>query len=767
MKKRAEIQAGQAAFVASLALIGAPAWAQSQEAGGSEGNRAGREVVIVTAQKRAEDVQDVPLSVVAVGGGDLEVRRVDEVSELANIDPSVSFRQSVTPATSGFKVRGVGAGTFATGLEQSVSTIVDGIVLSDPSSVQTLLDVDRVEVLRGPQGMLFGKNASAGVVNIITRNPGFDSVSGRLSMSVGSRDEQKVTGALNVPLSDTVAVRLAAGHQHRGEILTNAVTGLPVDELDREYYQAKLLWEPSNDLSVLVGGAYAFTDSFASTLVWRDVTPGSIVDYSLDLYGVEPGPNNTTSVTDFQPYGKQKSYRGFVEANYDLNGYTLTSISGATESHVVSLYDGDQMAFDFISFNGGLQDYRNISQEFRVDVPVHWPIRLTAGAYYYESWLKGDIRQAGFFQNFAVGAPQIPSPQTTYRSSSSIQRVNAKSIAAFTQGEYDLTDTITILAGARYTDDEAFLIYTTAPFIPGTPPISGNPPFFSQGNSADNVSWKVGAKYEPTSELMFYGTVSTGYKGPGFSGLSFASTGGDQRVAPETSTSFELGVRSEFWNGLGLANLTLFNTNYEDYQAQVADVSAPVFRSIITNAGELRTRGAEGQVSLSPVDGLDLGLLVSYIDAEYQDFPGVGCYPGQALPECSLPTRSFNADGLPLEGAPKWSYTASAAYTTEQLFAGYETTFSSAWAWRDDVNFSTNQFPLTAQEAYGLLDLDIRIAPIDGTWAFSLYGRNVLDERWAAHIAGAPVQSSNPSGTYQAFSPNSFMTWGGELSINF
>ncbi len=198
-----------------LSGISAASGAMAQEA---ESSTYEVETVVVTAQKRAEDVSKVPLAITAVSGETLEKRRVDELQQLRVLDPSVNFRQSTGPQASGFLIRGVGTSSFSTGIEQSVSTVVDGVVLADPSSAQDLTDLERVEILRGPQGMLFGKNASAGVISITTRDPELNDYNGRLTANAEDSPyiEERVAGVVYVPVVRVAPIdREAQWHVHQ------------------------------------------------------------------------------------------------------------------------------------------------------------------------------------------------------------------------------------------------------------------------------------------------------------------------------------------------------------------------------------------------------------------------------------------------------------------------------------------------------------------------------------------------------------------------
>jgi iron complex outermembrane receptor protein len=201
---------------------------------------------MVTAQKRAENVQDVPLAITAVRGEALAAMNITQPQQLSLIDPSVRFKQSLSSSASGLTIRGVGTSSFSAGIEQSISTVVDGVVLADPASLATLADVERVEILRGPQGMLFGKNASAGLVHFITNRPKLNENSGQLHVQYGERGEQILQAVGNVALSDTLALRLVATHNERDGLIRNvAKDNVFTDPQDVSTLTLKLCGGPS------------------------------------------------------------------------------------------------------------------------------------------------------------------------------------------------------------------------------------------------------------------------------------------------------------------------------------------------------------------------------------------------------------------------------------------------------------------------------------------------------------------------------------------
>jgi len=720
------------------------------------------EAVVVTARKRVEDVTKVPLAITAVGGATLERRRVDELQQLRTLDPSVSFRQSTGPQASGIMIRGVGTSSFSTGIEQSVSTVLDGVVLADPSSVQDLTDLERVEILRGPQGMLFGKNASAGVISFTTRNPVIGEFSGKVRASAGEHEDHQLQGVMNVPISSTMALRLVGSYRHLEESVVNRVNDRPVDPVDIRSLRAKLMWQPSDELRAVLSTNYSYSKHFCCAPVWLNAAPGSIVELSNNLYGVGTGLDVREVAYDFQPVGQAEISGGSLTVDYDLGDHTLTSVTGYQKSNRVGYFDADQHAFDFLSLGGQPNTYRNLSQELRIASPTGGRFDYVAGLFYYESWLTQVGSLAGYLQSLPPGATQ-PTPKVALVSLANRSENNAESAAIFAQGDLHLSDRLTFTLGARYTHDDMSLDFESGPLVPGSIPFSP-PSALQQTETADNVSWRVGPQFQLTPEVMLFASVARGYKGPGTSGVTGVV------IRPEIPTTVEAGVKGRAFDGRLMFSANIYRTDFKDFQAQVFDPN--VLATVQKNAGRLRTQGLEFQLQGRVTPGLTLNFSGAYIDGEYRDFAGVACYRNQPEPPCAAPfpgstARVFNAKGLPLNGTPEWAYSVAAEYRRPDIIPGYDGSFSATWSWQDDVVYAANGDPGTRQEAFGLFGGEMGIEPQDGAWRLSIWAKNLFDERWASQIGEAPIRAQNPGGYTAYRSPDAFRRIGVQLELRY
>lgn len=742
------------------------------------------EEITVTAQKRAENVQDVPLAITAVRGEALASMNITQPQQLSLIDPSVRFKQSLSSSASGLTIRGVGTSSFSAGIEQSISTVVDGVVLADPASLATLADVERVEILRGPQGMLFGKNASAGLVHFITNRPKLDQNSGELHLQYGERGEQVLQAIGNLAVSDTLALRLVATHNQRDGLIRNvAKDNVFTDPQDVSTLTLKALWRPSEDLTVYFSADRTDNDAFCCSSTWRKVTPGYAPAVINARYGVVAGPKNLQVAANGPSQGKSTALGGTLQVDYNLGDLTLTSISAYRSVKREAFYDGDLTTVSYVDTNGGAGKTDWLSQELRLTSPIGERFDYVAGLYLYHSKASSLIRQRGQLSwitpaSNGVVVPIIPgAPLGTIFETSTVNDINSTSVAGFGQVGLHITPKLDLIAGARITRDEITLDYHRAPtpgavYIPGSVTLD-----LHQEVENTNTSWRIGPRYNFSDDIMAYATVSRGYKGPGFSGLSAANSLADQRVRPEIPTSYEAGVKAAFLDRRLIVNANVYSTKVKNFQAQVSDLTSATYSSRITNAGEIKTRGFEANLMARPAAGLSITAGLANTHARYADFNGVQCYFGQPKiaqgGPCSAPPAAptsldgfFNAKGLSLAGVPDWVYGVSAVYE-RSLSPGLRGFVQANWNWQSDINYSISGDPGTIQKAYGLLGGRIGVSAPDKAWSVALYASNLLDKRYAAQITPSPVTALNPGGYVQYFSPDSVRRVGVSLDVAF
>lgn len=750
-----------ASGVATVLAMAVPASAQD-----AAGARAAQvDDVVVTATRRAQRLQDVPVSVTAVSGETLEKSNFREVSDLQYLAPNVTF-SSTNPVSNGggYQVRGVGTQTYDGGVEQTVGLVVDGVVIGlprDPGATG-FADVERVEVLRGPQGTLFGKNASAGVIQIISRDPRLEETSGNLSLSYGERNEQVARGVINLPLGSTAAARISGFYTAQDGAIPYVNHGGNVGDRDNKGIRGKLLWKPTEDLSFILSADYQ--EGFArDSPIIKSLGVNPRYNALFDRYAVKPGENTFRAYDDGDWIANTKVQGISLQANYNLGDYTLTSITAYRKSEMSQFADIDHSPLNIFNFSDGGMDNSQFTQEFRIASPAGQPLEYVAGLFYFKTDINGWTTQKGDFLKFVLGNPLAP-PAVLY--GERLQHSATESYAAYGQATYALTDQFKLIGGLRYTND------STSGSVKVNP-VAG---YFTYGSllpysgevSADNVSGRAGVQYTPNRNLMVYGTYSTGYKGPAIDSVS----GVVQRVKPETVESYEVGVKSTLLNGRMILNGAIYTADYTDFQAQALDLTSATPRLGLTNAGLMRSRGVELEASFRLIRGLTFGGSAAYSDATYKDYSGP-CYTGQPVSPtvgqgCYLvpgTTGTFVANyaGERLANAPEWSYNLNVAYE-RSVGAGLQIDASANWAWRDDA-YAITADPRSIIDSHGMLNANIGFGRDDGSWRLSLYARNLLDQMF--YGAYPSLSLFNAGGYERVISPDAFRTVGMNLTVAF
>ena len=739
--------------------------------------------IVVTAQRRAENIQRVPVAVTAVQGQALQQLNITTPQQLVLVDPSLKYKQSTSAGNSGFLIRGIGTSSFSAGIEQSISTVVDGVVLGDPSTISTLVDIERVEVLRGPQGMLFGKNASAGLISFTTVRPKIGKTELIGHGELGTNGHYVGNLIANAPISQNAAMRVFGFVKARDGVVTNRSPFQPRDVDGQLNYGGglKLLWEPADDVRLYFSGDYSEVGRFCCSMVWTKATPGYAPAVSLAQYGIVASDKNTEVAIGGRSSGKAHRGGASLEVEIDVGDHVLTSLTAYRSSYRSSFYDGDNTTVNYVDRNGGTNKLKQFSQELRLTSPDGQFIDYVAGLFYFDQDVTGYIDQQGKLE-WIVPASNgnvirlVPTaPVGAIFDANLTNRVKSRSAAAFAQANVNATDRFRLILGGRLTYDDLDLDYSRGT-VPGALPIPGAVTLsLRQSVDHTNFSYRLGAQYDLADDIMAYATYSRGYKGPGFSGLTVSNVSQDQRVAPEIPTNIELGLRAAFLDRRLTVNATLFRMRVRDFQAQVADLSSPTYANRITNAGSLKNKGIEFSIVARPTPELTLSGGGAYVDAHYGNFEGVQCYFGQPKVAqggpCVAPPANpnsidgfFNAAGNRLAGAPRFSYNLVADYR-RSIGSRLEGWFQLNYSGQSDVNYSANGDPGTIQKAFGLLGLNMGIGAEDGRWRVGLFAINLLDKQWAAQKGPSPVTSLNPGGYLQYLSPDSERTIG--LTFDF
>ena len=703
------------------------------------------ETVIVTATKREESIQDVPIAVSAIAGEDLAARGVQDIYGLMEVVPSVVVYNSNSTSNGGtLRIRGVGTTGNNPGLEAAVGTFIDGIYRSRAGlAFNDLTDLDRVEVLRGPQGTLFGKNTVAGAINIITREPEFDntvSVSGGLG-NLGSRELGLIANAV---LSDNVlAGRLSIAHRQRDGYYEDVDTDDAYDNRDRLSIRAQLLWTPSPDVDVRV--ILDDTDkeeSCCPAAFWQNgptspvvaLLGGDIATFEVD------GPQNVG--VNSEPHERVGDSGQSVDVTWrTAGGSTFRSITAWREFDVSRDQDVDFTNADIAAPTDTDESFSNFSQEFQLfgeNDSFAWLV----GAYFYTEELESD-EIIGFAADGAtylatiIGAPQVAPlldgdpagrgiPGQGY---DAVYFSDTEGWSLFSHDAWKVSDDLDLVLGLRYSTEEkdAGAIINGAPFGESISdpfcafvPVDSLCDNASYNNVADEskVTGTVKAAWSPDEALRLYASYSRGYKAGGFN-LDQEAVGNrdadgnlvDQsHFGPETSDSLELGFKGQFLDRRLTVNGALFHTTFSDFQLNT-------FTGLgftVGNVKEAVARGVEIESNFAPSSDLYLTAGVTYADTRYGD---------------DLVAANEHLAGKRLTQSPLWQSSVSGFYERDLPGTNLRLLANANWSYIGEVNTGSDLNPVKFREGFALFNAQLGVRTSDGRYEAIVWGRNLTDRR--------------------------------------
>ena len=635
--------------------------------------------IVVTANKREERLKDVPISVSVVSGEQLTRQNVNEVSDLTRSAPALN----TAGPFGALSIRGIGSVSFSRSSEGSVGVVVDNVALAGTSTNPPLLfDVARVEVLEGPQGTLFGRNSSAGVLNIVTNAPDPTRVEVIAHADVGSRNTYVGRGVVNLPIADNAALRVAGSFSQAPETHFNRFDNEWTRQ--RNYAgRARFLWEPTSQITINLIGDYSDYDKRGGT-PWSvySSTPNSRLTQRLAACGVTVGNENQQGCVDGGNRGWTESYGFSGQVDMQIGSHTLTSITAyrAVEGEVKA-YDVDSVPVYRLN-QVGPSDTHNVSQELRLTSPSGGTLEYVAGLYYFDSEYDGYVEQLGPIAT-DLGVP-LPLGQrlTTH--------AQTTSVAAFGQATVKLTPALRLILGARYGNEDVSARTAATLAVGAVAPTRPLLPVMGEV-SDDYFSYRAGAQFDVTRDVMVYGTYTRGYKGPSINDQAGGMTT-PILVRPEIPKSGEVGIKASAFGGRVTASLAGFYTKVDDFQAQFFDPAAAAF--IFGNAPSLTSKGVSFNLYGRPLRGLSLNLGAVYNDARYGDGYLVACAQGQTVAQGCVPQvvngtvrgQVDDAGGNRLIGAPVWKVTASGEYASSitdmvQGFVQADMVYSSRIYW--------------------------------------------------------------------------------------
>jgi iron complex outermembrane receptor protein len=735
--------------------------------------------VTVTARRRTEKAQDVPAPIAVVRGDDLKASLISQVQDLQQALPSTNaaFQQ---PRVSSVAVRGIGSNPANEGLEGSVGLIVDNVYQGRPGMLAIdLLDLEQVDLLRGPQGTLFGKNTTAGVLNLTTKRPTF-TPEHSLEVSAGQRGYYQTLASLSGPLTDTLAGRLSLSKTHDRGWLTNSYDNQRYNGVAREGIRGQLLYKPNESFNLRLIADYNHEDDTQGTLVpygfgpaapgklnWQAATAAALgLPAGSQPINTDPGNYRVS----FDSEQRVRVYQGGLsaEANWHLaGGYHATSITASRFWTFHPHNDNDLTPASGLVDGGYDVRHRQFSQEFRLASALGAKFDYVAGAYYYHQNIGDDfLSRLGakadlLLLNNTAGRGLVDNTTGTSHGSGTTD-----SYALFGQGNLHISERLDLTGGLRATyESKDGRVYREA--LAGGRDLSLYPAAIqaavaaarsSVGGAYDSGDLHISGfapsglatlSYKFTPALLGYVTLSHGEKSGGISisGVGSAPTLGARSliIRPEKANNLELGIKSGWLKNRLLFNVNYFQTRIQDYQtnAYVAGPLTPVL--ILTNAGDVTSEGAEIDLKARLWRGFTFNVTGSYNDARYTSFPNA---PVAAELAATGVTRT-DLSGHAVVGAPKWIANTGGRYD---------------WAWRDGlrqyvtVNYAVRSWAegyiddsrYARIRGYGLLNLATGWqfnSGDTGRWDMSLWARNALDKRY---FMAAAASNLSGGGGYMA-----------------
>lgn len=783
LARSAFLTAAVAAALSSVTTVRA-----EEQAGG------GLEEVVVTARKQVENLQRVPIAVSVFNAESIESKGVDSIVGIADFSPNVTldFTSPISGASSALVafIRGIGQSDFAINFEPGVGVYVDGVYYARTiGSVIDLMDVERIEVLKGPQGTLFGRNTIGGAINVTTRSPSHE-FGGKAELTLGSYNRRDLRAFVNLPLSEQLAMSVAYASRNRdgyvqrrpfpgfsnsepsdlrydsGE-LSQLPNGNDLGNQNNDTIRAKLSWDMSDDVNITLSVDHVEVreNSAPSVLVAAyPNAPGALEGlYNACVAGVGPPIcSNVAGVGDLTgrtPYdtrflsgSRRVNYGNSVSGTYvDLDGASATlnweltdaiafkSITAWRELNSAFGEDAD-MSPVIIDHHGFVMDQRQVSQELQLTGATD-RLSWTTGLYYF--------RETGGIHDYVPlggGLLQVDGPNTLENVSS----------AAFGQLTYRIVDAWSFTLGARYTkEDKEFdggqhdrnaLAFNLGLPLAAHPDPSDPTLYFPPGTlkqDFSDTSLRAGTEFKFSEAVFAYVSYAEGFKSGGWDTRLTSPVLVVPGFKPEYAETVEAGLKSEWFAQTLRVNVAAFRTDYTDLQLIIQRGISP----LTTNAGKSRIDGAELEFQWAPLDGLLLAGSYGWIDARYTQLDAAANASGILL------SNRFN-------NTPENTFSLTADYKQE-LTAGRTLAWHVGYSWKDDVFNDATNTSLLFQESYGLLGAALTFTSGDGRWSLGLGGENLTDENYI--VSGF----NQPGVGYTIATQGRPREWWGRLQYNF
>jgi len=672
------------------------------------------EEIIVTAQKRAQNLQTVGTSITAFDAASMQEQNLKDVTDIATQTPGMQFNQ-YSPTITVYNLRGVSQNDFSDHQEAPVAVYVDDAYVASMGALAgTMYDLERVEILRGPQGTLFGRNATGGLIHYVSKKPSANA-EGYISADFGNFQAINTQGAINAPFSDAVFGRFAFATASHDGYIENTL-GPRLNNQKQYAARAQLLFKPTSDGEILLNlhglkndnersGIYSWAASHADAnglgyfIGPDDASNGACP--GCDDFGYKNPSNDVfkqsedrTGLFDREEYGIT------AHVDWKFESFQFTSVTDYL--HLKKRYgeDSDMSPTNIFNYDTA-QKYHQFSQELRLNGDAG-SLRWIAGLYYLD--YHTDNQAITDFRGL-TSIVDIPGGL-----GGAFFTLDTRSWSGFGQAEFDFADGWTAISGARYTNDRKEYDYNE------TDPFAETSVHYVDNHSWSNVTAKLELDRKFSSDAMVYGSISRGAKGGGYSAPSTGDSTADPlftqrlRFDQETLTSYEVGVKSEFWNRSARLNAAAFYYDYKNYQGFVLQGLTQVVVNV-----DATVKGAEVEFAVVPTRGLNVELGASYLDTLAKDV---------ALPSGALADRE-------MPQAPKLSLNASVRYEWPAGNGNLSVEVDGKWNDKQYLELLNAQVDL--QKAYGVVNAKVGYAGGSGNWDVSAFVRNLADERYRVY----------------------------------